>query len=106
MNKALVGGPECPPKSAFPNRFDLVGPCFDPFKGKDIPVGHTEAYIDTGMTLRDYFAAKAMPALIAGMVNPNVDDVALWAYKHADAMLAARDLKIVDDAAATLEQQP
>lgn len=45
---------------------------------------------EPGMTLRDYFAAKAMPVLIANMTNPNADDVAMWAYRHADAMLAER----------------
>lgn len=50
-----------------------------------------------GMTLRDYFAAKALAALIA---NPCKDDVkrgaagvpilAGYAYEYADAMIAAR----------------
>lgn len=45
-----------------------------------------------GMTLRDYFAAKAMQALI----NPNgepldrLTEVPEYAYEIADAMLAAR----------------
>lgn len=46
-----------------------------------------------GMTLRDYFAAKAMQAY----VTTNYEDCALdddkvstWAYQLADAMLAAR----------------
>ena len=38
---------------------------------------------------RDEIAAKAMPELMANMINPNVTDVAAWAFKHADAMLAA-----------------
>ena len=45
-----------------------------------------------GMTLRDYFAAKAMQG---GMANnrPAADTAgwAKWAYQVADAMLAARD---------------
>jgi hypothetical protein len=47
----------------------------------------------TGMTLRDYFAAKAMQAFI-GNANLNVFDVAAVAraaYKMADAMLEARE---------------
>ena len=48
----------------------------------------------TGMTLRDYFAAKAMQAMIS---VPNVhmthDDYAHWAYRQADAMLKAREVK-------------
>ena len=43
------------------------------------------------MTLRDYFAAKAMHAYWS---DPNVDGdlniAAIWAYKVADAMLQAR----------------
>ena len=41
-----------------------------------------------GMTLRDYFAAKAMPELI-GFGSP--ESGAEVAYKWADAMLKARD---------------
>ena len=41
-----------------------------------------------GMSLRDYFAAKAMPELI-GWGEP--DDIAVKAYKYADAMVKARE---------------
>ena len=47
---------------------------------------------NSGMTLRDYFAAKAMQGIVA---DPNlcmgVDKVAEWAYTQADAMLKARE---------------
>lgn len=45
-----------------------------------------------GMELRDYFAARAMAALIAWDVHGEIEaaDIAFAAYKHADAMLAAR----------------
>jgi len=46
------------------------------------------------MTLRDYFAAKAMQSLIcAPNVRPMITDgeVSGWAYKMADAMLKVRD---------------
>jgi len=49
---------------------------------------------DDGMTLRDYFAAKAMQGLI-GTVYTDVDDdeyLALRAYDVSDAMLKARQL--------------
>ncbi len=49
------------------------------------------------MTLRDYFAAKAMAAYIcspdeaiAASANQNTDKCAEWSYEQADAMLAAR----------------
>jgi len=44
-----------------------------------------------GMTLRDYFAAKAMQGLLAGHSGNTPDVFAEWAYKYADAMLAERD---------------
>ena len=48
-----------------------------------------EGYQD-GMTLRDYFAAKAM-ANEYTQHNNNPDKVAEWAYAVADAMLKARE---------------
>ena len=50
--------------------------------------------IDQGMTLRDYFAAKAMQGFMANKSNPmrfQPEDDANWAYSIADAMLAARE---------------
>jgi hypothetical protein len=45
-----------------------------------------------GMTLRDYFAAKAMQGdFNAGVSDNEFDAVAKRAYKAADAMLKARD---------------
>ena len=43
-----------------------------------------------GMTLRDYFAAKAMQALIT-RISMSGGDQARKAYEIADAMLKARD---------------
>jgi len=48
-----------------------------------------------GMTLRDYFAARAMEAFISGWIErniypPNDLDVAEHAYAMADAMMKAR----------------
>lgn len=44
-------------------------------------------YSDSGMTLRDYFAAKAMQALIGGGTNAINADMA---YLQADAMMERR----------------
>jgi hypothetical protein len=44
----------------------------------------------TGMTLRDYFAAKAMNAFLSRPGSPFEKD-AEYAYKMADAMLKARE---------------
>ena len=49
-----------------------------------------------GMTLRDYFAAKAMQGLLSATLTPDTiwsqDDAAETAYNVADAMLKARQL--------------
>jgi hypothetical protein len=52
---------------------------------------------DKGMSLRDYFAAKAMQAFLSSWIirndYPETDSiVAEHAYEVADAMLKARDL--------------
>jgi hypothetical protein len=58
------------------------GPAF-PFKG---------AINDSsGMTLRDYFAAKAMTAIIGEDRYGGMDATATYAYRMADAMLKARE---------------
>lgn len=47
-----------------------------------------------GMSLRDYFAAKAMQGLMASPVDPESMEVAAkWSYNLADAMLKAREEK-------------
>ena len=50
-------------------------------------------YQDAGMTLRDYFAAKAMAALVAVYTDDKaiVDEYSQRAYAIADAMLKARE---------------
>jgi hypothetical protein len=50
---------------------------------------------NVGMTLRDYFAAKAMQGLLASGIECGPDDVAsvvASAYILADAMLKARQV--------------
>jgi len=47
-----------------------------------------------GMTLRDYFAAKAMQGLISsfkGDVSAEFDIISIVSYKMADAMLNQRE---------------
>lgn len=57
--------------------------------------------VDPGMTLRDYFAAKALQqavrdeeacpsTFIAGKYTPTVEGIARRAYGYADALLKAR----------------
>lgn len=45
---------------------------------------------ELGMTLRDYFAAKAMQGLMVDVSDPDCEYIAQVAYKMADAMLKAR----------------
>jgi hypothetical protein len=48
----------------------------------------------TGMTLRDYFAAKAMQGLYSDpewRIDMDFSDTAYAAYNQADAMLKARE---------------
>ena len=61
--------------------------------GPAFPIRSSESRLYTGMTLRDYFAAKVMQAFI-GSANLNVFDdaaVARAAYTMADAMLSQRE---------------
>lgn len=78
---------------------DTSGPAF-PYSG--VHKGSDMNYIidNHGMTLRDYFAAKALPDLIAGYsrnqgsgpyLDASPDEIAYWAYRYADAMLKARE---------------
>lgn len=58
------------------------------YHGDIAPTGHGE-----GMTLRDYFASKAMQAeyMHIGVEGSDPKFVAAMAYEVADAMLKARD---------------
>lgn len=44
-----------------------------------------------GMTMRDYFAAKALQGLASQPGCPTYEYEAMAAYKYADAMLKARN---------------
>ena len=59
------------------------GPAFPCHPGIENP-------IYDGMSLRDYFAAKAMQGLLASEVNAPLNAFATKAYALADAMLKAR----------------
>ena len=47
-----------------------------------------------GLTMRDYFAAKAMQGWLSnpGPSDETINAVAQWSYRVADAMLKARQL--------------
>jgi hypothetical protein len=66
------------PESAFPSTFRSLHP--------------EEAQVHRwGMTLRDYFAAKAMTGLLTAEIVGSNEHVAEIAYRIADAMLKARE---------------
>jgi len=45
-----------------------------------------------GMSLRDYFAAKALQGIMVDpMMTMSADKIADWAYEMADAMIKARE---------------
>jgi hypothetical protein len=54
--------------------------------------GQTVDIVNPGMTLRDYFAAKALQAMAtrSDMDGVAYDKLAAYAYDYADAMLAER----------------
>lgn len=67
------------------------GPAFPVHPEMAERLGCENSLSDVGMTLRDYFAAKALQGLVAcSEADGTNDDFARWAYKYADAMLKAR----------------
>lgn len=55
------------------------------------PVAHTYL-VQSGMTLRDYFAAQALQGILAVHASPDTDKwlVAADCYQYADMLLKAR----------------
>lgn len=68
------------------------GPAFPVHPDMAAQLGCVPSSSDAGMSLRDYFAAKAMQAMVS---VPDFDmsheSYADWAYRQADAMLKARE---------------
>ena len=48
---------------------------------------------NSGMTLRDYFAAKALQGCLPNRMGRDEFGVASWCYQMADAMLKVREEK-------------
>jgi hypothetical protein len=63
--------------------------------GPAFPSADFEHHEHMGMTLRDYFAAKAMQGLVHhfdfGTFRDDPMRLALWSYDAADAMMKARE---------------
>lgn len=60
------------------------------FPVKNFPTADGGQFYARGITIRDYFAAQAMAALISADDEIDYAQAALLAYGHADAMLAER----------------
>jgi len=63
-----------------------------PFVAED----ETGMMINMGITIRDYFAAKALPIAIQEMNEAesyDINDAAIVAYQYADAMMKQRSEK-------------
>jgi hypothetical protein len=58
--------------------------------GPAFPSTHAHGQ-DEGMTLRDYFAAKAMQGYVGQGKSYDFADIAQASYRLADAMLKARE---------------
>lgn len=64
--------------------------------GPAFPTGTGVTPYNSGMTLRDYFAAKALQAMLSSPHCPmhvKESELAMQAYSTADAMLEAREKK-------------
>jgi len=72
------------------NEINTGGPAF-PVQSVYIEDQETNSH---GMSLRDYFAAKAMQSIILGLTGHDneIPDTSEDAYRFADAMLEARKL--------------
>jgi len=60
---------------------------------KDYPIKafpYEESYMNHGMDLRDYFAAKAMQGMVFKIEEYYLEYLAVQSYKIADAMMEAR----------------
>lgn len=76
------------------------GPAFPADELHDQTPPYRHLLASQGMTLRDYFAAKALQGMLACPEEPGTPDDLNWekylaelAYGYADAMLAARERK-------------
>lgn len=58
----------------------------------DTPVFPASDRAFSGMTLRDYFAAKLASTMIISSGTRTKEEIARYAYEVADAMLEARKL--------------
>ena len=74
---------------------DTGGPAFPVHPDMAAQLGCVPSSSDAGMSLRDYFAAKALTVYWSGPdaleASSNIHSIAEWCYDMADAMLKARE---------------
>ena len=75
------------------NKINNGGPVFPCDRIISDEGAETMSVSHVGMTLRDYFAGRAMAAILQdlGAKDLSPEYVSEWAYRHADAMLRARE---------------
>lgn len=74
------------------SEIDTSGPAF-PRPESLYPDGSVSDPGALGMTLRDWFAGKAMQGMLAAAENYQTSELAMYAYQVADAMLKERESK-------------
>jgi hypothetical protein len=91
MNNTNTGGP------AFPQAYAHTAVVTKMYESGELTAGQLKQASSqlAGMTLRDYFAAKAMVFYFAGpdakVISKQPDAIARWCYIMADEMLKARE---------------
>jgi len=73
------------------NNKDTSGPAFPVHPDMAGQLNCIPSSSDAGMSLRDYFAAKAMQGMMVDVEQPKCNYIAKTAYEMADAMLKARE---------------
>lgn len=76
---------------------DNGGPAFPELYISSPEPGDYRTMAEGGMSLRDYFAAKALQGLCVNFPTVsdseiNIKALAQWSYQYADAMIEAREL--------------
>ena len=61
--------------------------------GPAFPLHGIDGVIADGMSLRDYYAGQSITGICpgSGVDSTDVEKIAMWAYRLADAMLKERD---------------
>ena len=77
------------------NNKETGGPAFPVHPDMAAQLGCVPSQSDAGMSLRDYFASKALTVYWSGPdaleASNDIDAIAGWCYCMADAMLKARE---------------